>query len=203
MSGNDHHICDLVGSRISLCYKTSLRILTGGKFIDSSKARICKAPISYLRHHKTSTLKATKAFRQTHQRTETRLRLPLSTQDGIALAAGLLVANTPIHAYICGKGASALNFVKVVGINVATVICNVNGLPSNFAAGQSPKDPNDPAKAYFAQLEAHGKCSVSSPCTALCAVELTEVSFEGLSTLLGEQKRSCEAAGGTYKSIIM
>lgn len=73
-----------------------------------------------------------------------------------ALAAGLLVATTPIHAYICGNGASALAFVKFVGINAATITCN--GVPGNFAAGASPKDPNDPAQAYLAQIEAHGIC---------------------------------------------
>lgn len=117
------------------------------------------------------------------------------------LAAGLLIATTPIHAYTCGNGASALTFAKVVGINAATITCN--GLPGNFAAGQSPKDPNDPAQAYFAQLGTHAKCSVSSPCTALCAVELAEDPFEALNTLLGEQKASCEGAGGTYKSRIV
>ena len=109
----------------------------------------------------------------------------------IALAAGLLVATAPIHAYICGNGASALTFVKF------------SWRQCRFAAGASPKDPNDPAQAYLAQIEAHGKCSASSPCTTLCAVELTEDPFEALNTLLGVQKANCEAAGGTYKSRIV
>lgn len=74
---------------------------------------------------------------------------------------------------------------------------------TSYAAGASPKEPNDPAQAYLAQIKAYGKCSASSPCTALCAVELTEDSFEALNTLLGEQKTNCEAAGGTYKSRIV
>lgn len=117
------------------------------------------------------------------------------------LAAGLLVAKTPIRAYICGNGASALTFVIFVGINAATITCN--RLPGNYAAGASPKEPKNPAQAYLTQIKAHGKCSASSPCTALCAVELTEDSFEALDTLLGEQKTNCEAAGGTHKSRIV
>ena len=61
----------------------------------------------------------------------------------ITLTASLLVAITPIHAITCSDGASALTFVKVLGINAASITCN--GLPGKFATGQSPKDHDDPA----------------------------------------------------------
>jgi hypothetical protein len=119
----------------------------------------------------------------------------------ITLTASLLVAITPIHAFVCTDGAYVLTFVKVFGINAASITCN--GLPGKFATGQTPKDPNDPAQAYFNQLEAHGKCGVSSPCSSFCTVELAEDPFEALNTLLGEQETRCKAAGGTYKSKIV
>jgi hypothetical protein len=117
------------------------------------------------------------------------------------LAACLLLAATPIRAYTCGNGATALTYVKVVGVNAATITCK--GIPGQFAAGQSPEDPYDPAQAYFGQVQAQGKCSASSPCTALCAVELAEDPLEALNTLLCQQEASCKAAGGTYSSRVL
>ena len=99
----------------------------------------------------------------------------------ITLTASLLVAITPIHAITCSDGASALTFVKVLGINAASITCN--GLPDH--------------------LEVHGKCGASSPCSAFCTVELAEDPFEALNTLRGEQKTRCEAAGGTYNSRVV
>ena len=45
------------------------------------------------------------------------------------LAAGLLVAKTPIRAYICGNGASALTFVIFVGITWGLTLT----IPETFA----------------------------------------------------------------------
>lgn len=117
------------------------------------------------------------------------------------MSACVLVATTTVHAYTCVNGASLLAYVKFFGVNAATVTCT--GIPGKIAHASEPEDPNDPAQAYFTQVEAQGKCTSASPCTAICLFELAADPFEGLNTLLGEQEARCKAAGGTYTSRIL
>jgi hypothetical protein len=120
----------------------------------------------------------------------------------LALATGLLMAATSINAqYSCGKVAKVIIFVKVAGRAVQAVTCE--NLPGVFETKYLPKNDNDPAQIYLAQVRKQIECGENSGCSVLCSVPLLGDPIEALETLGGEQKAKCEAVGGTYKVTVL
>jgi hypothetical protein len=155
---------------------------------------------SSILHHRSLTTKAVDSSRQTDSpRTESN---EVSTTTAhfkmkLALATGLLMAATSINAqYSCGKGAKVIIFVMVAGRAVQAVTCE--NLPGVFETKYLPKNDNDAAQIYLAQVRKEIECGENSGCNVLFSVPLLGDPFEALETLGCEQKTECEAAGGTY-----
>lgn len=116
------------------------------------------------------------------------------------LTFGLLLATAPIYAKICSDGASVYTRIKAARLVVGMVSCE--GLPGVFTGREFPENPKDPAEMYCRQILAYVNCNGDRPCIATCEIDLTENPLDSLATLLWKNKRSCEAAGGTYTSPI-